>query len=236
MSMILMVKAMQAKVGNPLRKLVLIKMADNANDEGECWPSYQHIADQCEIGRSTVRKHIKELEKQGFLRITNRKGVLGNSSNLYVLTFDKPIAQNSTGVAPDSTGVAPDSIPPVAPDSTRTSHSFEPVNEPSATAAANGMDVGKAFEVFWDSGISKKNKKQALRSFTAYVKRNKVCPNEFAEKLAQDVKARKAAQQLGFNQMHPTTYLNNERWEDELDTSNLGSTNAHDNDDYAMGV
>ncbi|ECG5516286.1 helix-turn-helix domain-containing protein, partial [Salmonella enterica subsp. enterica] len=45
MSMNLMAKAMSIKVGNPLRKLVLIKLADNANDEGECWPSYQHIAD-----------------------------------------------------------------------------------------------------------------------------------------------------------------------------------------------
>ncbi|MDI1390068.1 KilA-N domain-containing protein, partial [Escherichia coli] len=36
----LMVKAMKIRVGNPLRKLVLIKLADNASDQGECWPSY----------------------------------------------------------------------------------------------------------------------------------------------------------------------------------------------------
>lgn len=40
MSMELMVKAMKIRVGNPLRKLVLIKLADNASDQGECWPSY----------------------------------------------------------------------------------------------------------------------------------------------------------------------------------------------------
>ena len=72
MSMELMVRAMKTKVGNPLRKLVLIKLADNASDQGECWPSYQHVADQCEIDRSTVRKHIKQLEAQGLLRIENR--------------------------------------------------------------------------------------------------------------------------------------------------------------------
>lgn len=82
MSMELMVKAMKTKVGNPLRKLVLIKLADNANDVGECWPSYQHIADQCEIGRSTVKVHIRELEKCGLLRREfRRKGEL-NQSNL----------------------------------------------------------------------------------------------------------------------------------------------------------
>lgn len=34
MSMSLMVQAMEARVGNPLRKLVLIKLADNASDTG----------------------------------------------------------------------------------------------------------------------------------------------------------------------------------------------------------
>ena len=121
MSMLLMVKAMSIKVGNPLRKLVLIKLADNANDKGECWPSYQHIADQCEIARSTVRKHIKDLSNAGLLRIEHRAGVKGNSSNLYHLMLQ--------GGASDSTGGASGSIPPVPSDSTRTSHSFESVNE-----------------------------------------------------------------------------------------------------------
>ena len=55
MSMTLMAKAMAIKVGNPVRKLVLIKLADNANDNGECWPSYQHIADRCEPPRFSGR-------------------------------------------------------------------------------------------------------------------------------------------------------------------------------------
>lgn len=123
MSMTLMVKAMHLKVGNPLRKLVLIKLADNANDQGECWPSYQHIADQCEIARSTVRKHIKDLESAGFLRIEHREGPKGNSSNLYHLSLH-PVVPKSTGGPSDSTGGGPS-------DSTRTSHSFEPVIEPA---------------------------------------------------------------------------------------------------------
>jgi hypothetical protein len=56
MSMDLMVKAMKIKVGNPLRKLVLLKLAD-ASDLGECWPSFNHIAEQCEISRRSVISH-----------------------------------------------------------------------------------------------------------------------------------------------------------------------------------
>ncbi|MCS6098640.1 helix-turn-helix domain-containing protein [Shewanella baltica] len=88
MSMELMVKAMKAKVGNPLRKLVLIKLADNANDQGECWPSYQNIAEQCEITRRSVMNHVKTLEDDGFLRREYRKGEKGNSTNIFHIRFE----------------------------------------------------------------------------------------------------------------------------------------------------
>ncbi|HGG6664250.1 TPA: helix-turn-helix domain-containing protein [Salmonella enterica subsp. diarizonae serovar 61:i:z] len=116
MSMNLMAKAMSIKVGNPLRKLVLIKLADNANDEGECWPSYQHIADQCEVSRSTVKSHIRALEDMGLLkREFRRKGEL-NQSNVFYLTLD-----NAQQIPPGSGGAGADP---------RTYHSFEPVKEP----------------------------------------------------------------------------------------------------------
>lgn len=58
MSMSLMVQAMKARVGNPLRKLVLIKLADNASDTGECWPAVATIAYECEISSRSVQTHI----------------------------------------------------------------------------------------------------------------------------------------------------------------------------------
>ncbi|ENU8988226.1 helix-turn-helix domain-containing protein, partial [Salmonella enterica] len=103
MSMMLMVKAMQIKVGNPLRKLVLLKLADNASDQGECWPSYQYIADQCEISKRSVMNHIDELCKSGLLKKVFRKGPKGNATNVYILTI--PGAGDSLPGAGDSPGV-----------------------------------------------------------------------------------------------------------------------------------
>lgn len=124
MSMELMVLAMKAKVGNPLRKLVLLKLADNASDIGECWPSHQHIADLCEIGKSTVRKHIKTLADEGFLTITTRKGIKGNDSNIYKLHLREklvnPMLSGSTPMPPDSTPCATSEQPlchQIAPES-----------------------------------------------------------------------------------------------------------------------
>ncbi|ECE2085234.1 helix-turn-helix domain-containing protein [Salmonella enterica subsp. enterica serovar Kentucky] len=131
MSMNLMAKAMSIKVGNPLRKLVLIKLADNANDEGECWPSYQHIADQCEVSRSTVKSHIRALEDMGLLkREFRRKGEL-NQSNVFYLTLDnaQQIPPESGGAGADRGGAGAD-LGGGAGDDPRTYHSFEPVKEP----------------------------------------------------------------------------------------------------------
>lgn len=142
--MSLMAKAMGVKVGNSLRKLVLIKLADNANDKGECWPSYQHIADQCECSRTAVRNHIDALEEMGLIKRENRVGVnngKGNTSNVYYLKLDTtPMPLNGTGVCHDVAHPMPsDGTPPMPPDGTRTSHSFEPVTEPNSLSGREGF-------------------------------------------------------------------------------------------------
>lgn len=131
MSMELMVKAMKAKVGSPLTKLVLIKLADNANDQGECWPSFKHISDQCEISRSSAIRHIGLLEANGFLRKEHRfGGVKGNSSNLFHLTIEngRVVSQANQGGVTETLGGSVTETP-------RISHSLETVIEPLSSAS-----------------------------------------------------------------------------------------------------
>jgi hypothetical protein len=150
-----MVAAMKLRVGNPLRKLVLIKLADNASDIGECWPSYQHIADQCEISKRSVMNHIAALCEVGLLRKEIRKGgPKGNSSNVYFLTLDgggappapgvvQKIHQGSAAGSPPSEFPAPGGSAAVAPRISNSLESvMEPVIEPIAPlASAEGAPV-----------------------------------------------------------------------------------------------
>ncbi|WP_426728076.1 helix-turn-helix domain-containing protein [Enterobacter cloacae complex sp. 372C4] len=144
MSMELMVKAMKVKVGNPLRKLVLLKLADNASDHGECWPSYQHIADQCEISKRSVMIHIDALCECGLVKKELRLGPKGNSSNVYRLDFSSAgdslggSANRSLPGAADSPLSAGDSLGGSAGAAPRISHSFEPVNESVIEPKYNG--------------------------------------------------------------------------------------------------
>ncbi|HCC2418372.1 TPA: helix-turn-helix domain-containing protein [Klebsiella pneumoniae] len=169
MSMDLMVQAMKIKVGNPLRKLVLLKLADNASDLGECWPSYQHIADQCEISKRSVMNHIEALCECGLIKKELRTGPKGNSSNVYQLNLrsagDSPggSANRSLPGAGDSLPGAGDSPGGSAGAAPRISHSFEPViesvNEPIkhtgasadafAPARSAKQDYSPEFETAW---------------------------------------------------------------------------------------
>lgn len=139
-----MVKAMKVKVGNPLRKLVLLKLADNASDHGECWPSYQHIADQCEISKRSVMNHVEALCESGLVKKELRPGPKGNSSNVYRLDFSSAgdslggSANRSLPSAGDSPHGAGDSLGGSAGAAPRISHSFEPVNESVIEPKYNG--------------------------------------------------------------------------------------------------
>lgn len=66
MSLKAMVAAWQAPVKANL-KLVLLALADHANDDGECWPGLKGIARKCGVTERAVIKYINELTKNGLV-------------------------------------------------------------------------------------------------------------------------------------------------------------------------
>ena len=219
MSMDLMVKAMKTKVGNPLRKLVLVKLADNASDQGECWPSYQHIADQCEISRTTVKVHVRELEKAGFLRREyRRKGEL-NQSNLFHLELG-----SGASAALPGAGSAPGGGASAAP---RTSHPSEPVKEPK-TLCASEAELTEAFEVFWKMYPNKKSKKDARKAWEK-LKPGAELRLTLMTALGNHRLSRDWSKDDGQYVPMASTWLNGERWTDELVPASAAKANAFNN-------
>jgi len=70
-------------------KLVLLALADCANDNLQCFPSYNHISKKASISISTAKRIIKKLEQIGVLKKQHRfkKGKKQQTSNIYTLTF-----------------------------------------------------------------------------------------------------------------------------------------------------
>ena len=173
MSMLLTAQAMKLKVGNPTRKLVLLKLADNANDKGECFPSYQHIADHCEVSRRSVISHIDALIKMGLVEKKSRKNQDGSSSNLYILHLEK----GSENISPPSEN---GSLPPSENISPITNHSINqsinhidlslqtktPATSPAKKFSFSEMDLAMAKEMF--ARIQKLNPNHKQPNFEAW--------------------------------------------------------------------
>ena len=65
--------------------LVLLALADQANDQGFCWPSQQKLAPKARQSVSTLRRSLRSLEKMGLLTTITRSSTSGRRSNLYLL-------------------------------------------------------------------------------------------------------------------------------------------------------
>lgn len=116
MSIKYLVYAFDARVNNPLRKLVLLKLCDNANDSGECWPSFQHIADQCEISRRSAINHIQALIDCGILVSEARFKSGEQTTNMYKISKEKLIF-GGAGAALGGANAAPPPVQELHPPS-----------------------------------------------------------------------------------------------------------------------
>ena len=74
MSIKVMTQAWAATVGDHTDKLVLLALADNANDEGHCYPSLTTVAKRCEISRRTMSRCIQSLVEAGHVSRKDRSG------------------------------------------------------------------------------------------------------------------------------------------------------------------
>lgn len=103
----------------PSVKLVLLKLADRANDDGECWPGQSSIADECCISKNTLIRHLKDLESAGLITKIKRKAEDGRQApNVYQLHLDRePGANLAPGETPEPGAKSDENrVPMVAPD------------------------------------------------------------------------------------------------------------------------
>ena len=65
----------------PLTKLILMAIADHADDSGYAWPGYRGIAKKCGASYRTIQRHVHSLEEQGILKVEPRQRPDGSSSS-----------------------------------------------------------------------------------------------------------------------------------------------------------
>jgi len=74
------------------QKAILIALADRANEDNECWPSYEDICARSCANQKTVASALKTLEQQGLIKKTRRY----SKSTLYQLLITTDIGSISS--------------------------------------------------------------------------------------------------------------------------------------------
>ena len=214
---------------SPTQKLVLVKLADNANDDGYCWPSRSYLMKHTCLSDGAVKGAIRELERKRLVSVIRRKvEERVNLPNHYQLEMRggagdaRPLGQEMPG------GGSPDAHKP----------SIEPPLEPRDSSSAekpSSRDIERAFnDQFWAAYPRHVGKGAARAKFIAQAKKNgvEVIMAGLARAIGEWKRQGTEAQFIP----HPATWLNQERWEDEpLSQSAARKGNHIDNDPAFSG-
>lgn len=104
--------AWRLDVGDPETKLVILKLADHADDRGFCRPSIELIVRDTCLSRSTVIRRLKRLEELGFLQRERRREGSRNLPNRYQLVRTGDSVQQTPSTSASEFPPAPgDSVP-----------------------------------------------------------------------------------------------------------------------------
>lgn len=190
-----------------VEKMVLLVIADHANDEGtEAWPSQATIAKKASVSIRTVQRAVNNLCKEGYLRMEKHKG--GSATcredrrphrytiRILKLRGDKETTRKVRGDFEDTNGAT------LTPETGRLSRPKNlPLEPPLETLA---------FDLFWSIYPLKVGKKKAEQSFIKVIDEVEVeIILEGAKRYAQDPNR---VQQFT---LYPATWLNGARWNDE---------------------
>lgn len=125
--------------------LLMLALADNANDDGIAWPGQKYLADKIRMSERTVRRLVGELVESGELEVLEQGGSGPRATTMYRITVrDK--ADKMTAIENDQGGQ--DDLPKADTRVRKGGHSYvrrtviEPSDKPSYTPhTPQGGDV-----------------------------------------------------------------------------------------------
>lgn len=195
--------AWEQKTPTPLTQLLLFAIAQSENDEkGYAWCSHQYLADKCRCSRRAVVQNIKYLETALYINVERQTNDGLKTTNHYSVNYSRcePDAHH------DVNDIHNRCEPASQWGSERGSHKQITLSN----RLINSKSDQTAFDLWWQQYPKKVSKKEALKSW------NKIKPD--ADLLIADT-INKATNDDGWLRGYipnPTTYLNQERWNDEL--------------------
>lgn len=181
---------------NPTERLALIAIADYADENWTCYPGQEKLAERVCVSKRTIIRTLQSLEDLGLIRRERRSRSDGTrTSDLFILGPSDNLSRDTSGR---------DKVPTVSPQ--------EPPVEPSERTTDVVLYTREActFEEFWAVYPRREAKGAARRAWDGAVKR--ALP---AVVIAGAVRYRDDPNRDAGFTAHPSTWLNQDRWEDD---------------------
>ena len=218
--------------------LILLAMADFADDDGKCWPNQETLAAKARCTVETIRTRTKAMIEAGHLEVLTEAS--SHRSKRYLLTpnllGENALPPNSTVFTPKSDESLPPNLEVFSPKSAwgeplEPSEELEPLEPSEGLFAQNAILIAESqqlrvqhdkamlddkFNILWDTFDNKRGKQQARKAFDKAVK-DGVNPDTL---IAMAFRYSKWLDLPGADlQCHLSTWINQERWkEDDYDT------------------
>lgn len=78
-----------ARIPSHTQKIVLLALADHADETGLCWPSLDTLSERCGLSRQAVIDQLEKLQSAGFLKVAQGGGRRANRYTVTVNTVDQ---------------------------------------------------------------------------------------------------------------------------------------------------
>ena len=212
---------------NSTEMCILYALADRANDDGRgCWPYYATLADESRCSVPTVKRHIKALEDRGLIVRGDQSQVADYPPDKRPVVWDLNMSLRREKAAyqsdtPGERGINGDKARYQTEQSevstvTKRGITGDTHNLPTTihTTSLQPTNDESAFDEWWEHYPKKVGKGQARKAYTTALK--KVDAGTLMEKLEQ---FKVHHEKLGTHRRYipnASTWLNGERWDDEL--------------------
>lgn len=207
--------AWKTTTGSSGQRLVLLALADTANDTGECWPGVDHLAEKTGLSVRQVRYHLDALEGLGLLTRKRRRrpdGSMGTYRYQLAMTsgHPRPVDQRQSIASGSPLPVATDCSPSGNPLPVDQRQSIAAQNRHYRTTSEPSENTLSPFDAFWNAFPRKVGKPTAQRAYNQHV-------DDHTAVMAGLTAWNTYWATLDSQQFvpHPTTWLNRHGWLDQ---------------------
>ena len=153
--------------GSPTEKIVLLAMADHADDDGsDVRPSAATLAAKCDVTRETVFRTWKKLERKGLISKVGKKAVRGGAVTVWQLNLEAISELPKPG---DILSLSDTQSREVVTEDHASSDRESPKPSENRPKEPSTL-VGSHVEIFWDAAPPSSRKRSSKKKLLAALK------------------------------------------------------------------